>query len=446
MDDANGGEVSEVNLFNYQQRLFERICSIDTLRSGFRTVRRNKGSHGVDGVTVKEYEQRLEEELRQLQDEVINWTYKPSPVRRVEISKSGKGKEVRKLGIPTIRDRVLQTAIKEVLEPIFDPTFSGSSYGFRPGRNQQQAVKEARKIVQEGKEYVVDIDLEKFFDRIHHDRLIHQLGQRIEDKRVLRLIGMTLRSGVMAGGTVSATTEGSVQGSPLSPLLSNVVLDELDKELERRGLSFCRYADDCNIFVASQKAAERVIVTVTKYIEKRLKLRVNREKSRVALSKYVRYLGMTIIAGTIAISAISMNRAMEKVKVMTPRGTNQRLEVAIKEVNSWYRGWSSYYKMTQYPSQLVKIEAHIRRRLRARLVAQQKSRRNLMNKLVKRGVPKGQAGGTVYTNRKRWALSHTRAVEKAFPNRWFIRDMGQKIMSDKKLFYWFDVGKWIKLV
>lgn len=438
--------MSGVDLFNYQQSLFERISSKESLRASFRAVKRNDGSPGVDGVSIKEFEGRLEEEVSQLSEEVRSWTYKPSPVRQVEIPKPGKGKGVRKLGIPTVRDRVLQGSIKGVLEPILEPTFSKSSYGFRPGRNQRQAVEAAQRMVQEGKEYVVDIDLSKFFDRIQHDRLIHRLGQHIEDKRVLRLIGITLRSGVMKDGLVSPTGEGSVQGSPLSPLLSNVVLDELDKELEARGLGFCRYADDCNIFVASMKAAERVMRNVTKYIEKRLKLVVNQEKSKVALSRCVKFLGMTIIAGTLAISSQSINQAMEKVRQLTQRGTSQKLERTIQEVNRWYVGWASYYKMTQYPSQLAKIEAHIRRRLRSRIVDQQKSRRNLYKKLVKRGVFKGQAAATAYSNKKRWAMSHTRAVERAYPNIWFIKVKGQKIMSKLKLPHWFSVDKWIKLV
>lgn len=286
-------------------------ASIEDLEAAFKAVKTNGGAPGVDGITIEEFESRLPEELRQLKNEVESWTYKPSPVRRVEIPKPGKA-GIRLLGIPTIRDRVLHAAIKAVLEPIFDPLFSESSYGFRPKRNQRQAVEAAQRIVQSGKEHVVDIDLSKFFDRIHHDRLIHRLGLEIRDKRILRVIGLVLRSGIMSEGVVTIPLEGSVQGSPLSPLLSNVVLDELDKELESRGLEFCRFADDCNIFVGSSKAAQRVMQTVTQYIEKRLKLVVNREKSKVALSKAVKFLGMTIIAGTIAISAKSMSKAMGK--------------------------------------------------------------------------------------------------------------------------------------
>jgi group II intron reverse transcriptase/maturase len=436
--------MSEINLFNYQQNLFERICSLEELESAFLAVKRNGGTPGVDGVTIGQFESRLNQELRQLKKDIESWSYEPKPVRRVEIPKPG-GAGVRLLGIPTIRDRILHASIKSVIEPIFEAVFSEHSYGFRPNRNQRQAVEAAQRIVQSGKEYVVDLDLAQFFDRIHHDRLIHRLGLQIQDKRVLRLIGLTLRSGIMKDGVASESTEGSVQGSPLSPLLSNVVLDELDKELERRGLEFCRFADDSNIFVGSQKAAERVMQSVTKFIESRLKLVVNREKSKVALSKAVKFLGMTIIAGTIAISSKSMARAMDKVRELTPRGTSQAIEQTVEKANSWYVGWAGYYKMTQYPNQLAMIEAHLRRRLRARIVSQQKKRRNLYEKLCKRGVARKLAAKTVYSDRKRWSLSHARAVEQAFPNRWFIQELGQKIVSDQEHPHWFSVKTWIKL-
>jgi len=436
--------MSEVDLFNYQQNLFERICNLEELGRAFEAVQRNGGAPGVDGVTIEEFERRLPQEMNQLKRDLESWVYEPSPVRRVEIPKPG-GTGVRKLGIPTVRDRVLHAAIKAVLEPIFDPLFSEHSYGFRPKRNQQQAVSAAQRMVQAGKEHVVDIDLAQFFDRIHHDRLIYRLGLQIRDKRILRLIGKILRSGVMKDGVVTATSEGSVQGSPLSPLLSNGVLDELDRELERRGLEFCRFADDCNIFVKSQKAAQRVMQSVTRFIEKRLKLVVNREKSKVALSKAVKFLGMTILAGTVAISAQSMSKAMDKTRELTPRGTSQSLEQTVERINSWYVGWASYYKMTQYPSQLATIEAHLRRRLRMRIVSQQKRRRHLFEKLLQRGVPRGRAAKTAYSNRQRWALSHSWVVQQAFPNRCFIHELGQEIMSDQQYSHWFPLEVWIKL-
>jgi len=427
-----------------EPRLFENLCSILYLGIGFILVKRNRGKPGSDGVSIADFEANLDEELSQLQQELSNWTYQPSPVRRVEIPKPG-GKGMRLLGIPTVRDRVVQATLKLLLEPIFDPHFSPNSYGFRPGRSQHQAVEAAQRIVNSGKPYVVDIDLSKFFDRIHHDRLIARMGEKVTDKRILRLVGLMLRSGIMINGVVIPSQEGAMQGGPLSPLLSNIVLDELDQELERRGLEFCRFADDCNIFVKSQKAAERVMAKVSQFIEKKLKLKVNQEKSQVALSDKVKFLGFTVVNGTIAIAHKALQTAMEKVKALTPRGTHKALEPALDKINQWYVGWSNYYSLTNYPSQLHKIEAHIRRRLRSRLVSQQKRKQHLYRNLVKRGVPRKQASKAVFSNNKRWVLSNARAVTRAYPNSWFINLKGQEIRSDRKLAHWFEVSQWIRL-
>jgi len=427
-----------------EPRLFENLCSTFYLGVGFELVRRNHGAPGIDGVSIIDFEANLDEELSQLQQELSNWTYQPSPVRRVEIPKPD-GKGMRLLGIPTVRDRVVQTTLKMLLEPVFDPHFSPNSYGFRPGRSQHQAVQAAQQIINSGKPYVVDIDLSKFFDRIHHDRLIARMGQLITDKRILRLVGIMLRSGVMINGVVNPSKEGAMQGGPLSPLLSNIVLDELDQELEKRGLEFCRFADDCNIFVKSQKAAERVMATVSQFIEKKLKLKVNQDKSKVALSDKVKFLGFTVVNGTIAIAHKALQIAMDKVKALTPRGTHKSLEPTLDKINQWYVGWSNYYSLTNYPSQLHKIEAHIRRRIRSRLVSQQKRKQHLYRKLVKRGVPRKQASKTVFSNNKRWVLSNARAVTRAYPNSWFINLKGQEIRSDRKLAHWFEVSQWIRL-
>jgi len=427
-----------------EPRLFENLCSTLYLGVGFELVRRNHGAPGIDGVSIADFEANLDEELSQLQQELTTWTYQPSPVRRVEIPKPD-GKGVRLLGIPTVRDRVVQTTLKLLLEPIFDPHFSPNSYGFRPGQSQHQAVQAAQQIVNSGKPYVVDIDLSKFFDRIHHDRLIARMGQKIADKRILRLVGIMLRSGVMINGVVNPSKEGAMQGGPLSPLLSNIVLDELDQELEKRGLEFCRFADDCNIFVKSQKAAERVMATISQFIEKKLKLKVNQDKSKVALSDQVKFLGFTVVNGTIAIAHKALQTAMDKVKALTPRGTHKSLERTLDKINQWYVGWSNYYSLTNYPSQLHKIEAHIRRRLRSRLVSQQKRKQHLYRNLVKRGVPRKQASKAVFSNNQRWVLSNARAVTRAYPNSWFINLKGQEIRSNRKLAHWFEVSQWIRL-
>jgi group II intron reverse transcriptase/maturase len=255
---------------------------------------------------------------------VTNWNYRPLPVKRVRIPKPGSDKESL-LGIASVKDRVLQYSLKMSLEKIFEKKFSDNSYGFRPARNQKQADSKAKELVNSGKDWIVDIDLERFFDTISHDRLIHLLVLEIKDKRILRLIGITLRSGILDQGELIESEEGAVQGSPLSPLLSNVVLHELDVELERRELSFCRFADDCNIIVSSRKAAERVLASISKHIEKKLKLKVNLQKSKAAPSAKVKFLGMTIACAMMLISKVSMNRAMEKVKELTPRRNHQSL-------------------------------------------------------------------------------------------------------------------------
>jgi hypothetical protein len=248
----------------------------------------------------------------------------------------------------------------------------------------------------------------------------------------------------MKDGLVTPSEEGTPQGSPLSPLLSNVVLDELDKELEQRGLEFCRFADDCNIFVRTPKSAERVMKSISKFIEGKLKLKINQDKSRVGRSREVKFLGMTIIDGAIVISAQSIKRAMQKVKELTPRGTHQSLEVTMKRINSWYKGWSGYYMMTQYPSQLQAIEAHVRRRLRSRFVDQQKKRRHLFRNLIKRGVSRGLAR-TVFSNNGRWVLSNTFAVTRGYPVRWFTDVAGQWIRSTDRQKGWFSLDQWIKV-
>ncbi len=442
-----------LDLSTEQRSLFDQLCSPERLRAGFKAVKKNRGSPGIDGITLDQFESRLDEELAQLQNDLQGWRYAPKPVRQVDIPKPGSKREFRTLGVPTVRDRVVQTTLKTLLEPLFDPFFSPNSYGFRPGRNQEQAVKAAQEIVAKGKEHCVDVDLSKFFDRVNHDRLIGRLSKTVADKRVVKLIGMTLRSGIMKDGLTRATNEGTTQGSPLSPLLSNIVLDELDKELERRGIEFCRFADDCNAFLSSQKAAERTMANITRFVEGRLKLQVNQEKSKVAHVGEVKFLGMTItgkslgqavLIATLAISDASMQRAMAKVRELTPRGTHHTLETTIEQINRWYTGWANYYQMTQYPAQLKKIEAHVRRRLRARLVDQAKDKRGLYKKLRKQGVSAKSAGGTVYSGKRRWALSHTPAVERAFSNEWF-RAKGLITVSNRNCPHWFRIGRWIKL-
>ncbi len=417
------GELFKVD----RMRLFEELCSPPVLRRGFREVSKNRGSSGIDEITVEDYKANLEQEIRELSAELKDWSYKPQPVRRVEIPKPGGG--VRLLGVPCVRDRVVQASIKFLLEPIIDPTFSDSSFGFRPGRSQKQAIEKAKSIVSSGKDIVVDIDLSKFFDRVSHDRIIRQLRTVHKiDNRILRLTGLTLRSGVMVNGQKENTFVGTTQGSPLSPLLSNVILDELDRELEKRGLEFCRFADDCNIFVKSQKAADRVMGSISNFIEKKLKLVVNEEKSKTGKAEVIKFLGMTIVAGMITISSMSMSRANDRLCELIPRRTNQSIEATVEKLNIWYRGWSGYYGITEDKRQLQRVEAHARRRLRSRIVYEHKRPRNLKRTLLKRGVSE-YAANRIINNKGIWATSRSPAMHRAFPNRYFIEELGQFIYS-----------------
>ena len=423
--------------------LFELVAHERTLMKAFETVRKNKGSPGIDNVSINDFDLIKDKELAQLREELINWRYKPNPVRRVEIPKPG-NKGTRLLGVPCVRDRIVQAAIKLVIEPILDPMFSNSSFGFRPNRSQRQAIEQARQYVDAGKEYVVDIDLSKFFDRINHDRLIAKLAKVIHDKRILRLIGMTLRSGVITDHGFEATAIGSTQGSPLSPLLSNVILDELDKKLEQRDLSFVRYADDCNIFIATAKAAERVMENISRFIEQKMKLVINQEKSQVAISRKVTFLGVTIVKGTVAISKATLQKAKAHIKELLPRGTNKTLEETVKVFNTWYRGWSGYFEVTHYPAQFRSVEGYARRRLRARIVSQTKRRKFLFKKLKKHGVKHKTAAKTAFSNKRRWALSKSKAVEIAFSNKYF-ENVGMFMKSKEEKPHWFDVSRWIHL-
>ena len=404
---------------NDAHRLYEEVCLKRTLRGAFKKVKANRGAPGSDGETLEEFERDLENELEKLREELTGWNYQPGPVRRVVIPKPGGGERL--LGIANVRDRVVQQAMVMTLEPLFEPRFSERSYGFRPGRGQRDAIAQAKAYVEKGKKWVVDLDLERFFDTVNHDRVIHLLRSKVKDLRMIRLVGLTLRSGIWIEGKVEKNREGLPQGSPLSPLLSNIVLDELDAELEKRGLDFVRYADDCNVFVRSRKAAERVLAKLSRFIEEKLKLKVNRAKSKTGLSSAVKFLGMTVLTGgMVAISAASMTKAKAKVKELVPRSGKAPLEAQIENVNRWYRGWAEYYAMSEYPAQLKAIEARIRVRFRLQFIKNHKRKKYLVRKLVKRGIRRATAYREVYLrNHGRWRLAHTFGVARAWPEEWF---------------------------
>lgn len=345
------------------EHLMEEICTRENLNCAYKKVVKNKGACGVDGKDVHELKAWIKEHKDELIEKLLSGKYNPQNVRGVEIPKPDGGK--RQLGIPTVVDRLVQQAIVQVLEPMFDPTFSESSYGFRPKRNAHQALKQAQEYVQEGRTIVVDIDLEKFFDRVNHDILMSRLEKRIKDKRVLRIVRRFLEAGIMRNGVVTERNEGMPQGGNLSHLLSNLLLNELDKELEKRGHKFCRYADDTNIYVKSQKAGERVMESIKLFLNKRLKLKTNEKKSKVAPSSECKFLGYKVTEeGKLTIANESIKRLKDKVREITKRNGGKGLEEVIQTLNKKLIGWIGYFKLTEYISQLRGLDKWIRRKLR----------------------------------------------------------------------------------
>lgn len=343
--------------------LMEEIAGSANLNQAWKRVKANKGAAGVDGMSVTELLPWIRANRDRLIASLLDGSYQPNTVRGVEIPKPGGG--VRQLGIPTVVDRLVQQAILQILEPILDPTFSGSSFGFRPGRSAHDALAQAQRYVADGRGIVVDIDLEKFFDRVNHDVLMARLARRIGDKRLLRIIRAFLNAGMMQGGVVIERHEGTPQGGPLSPLLANLLLDDLDKELERRGHCFCRYADDCNIYVRSEAAGERVMASVTAFIEGRLRLKVNRQKSAVASVEERSFLGHRLLPeGRLGIAPKSLARAKERLRRLTRRNRGIALERMIAEVNSFTTGWVTYFRHAACKGVLAGLDEWLRRKLR----------------------------------------------------------------------------------
>src|SRR6202451_3891078 len=347
-------------------RLMEAVCERENLKAALQRVKANKGSPGIDGMTVGGIKDYLKQHWPAIREQLLNGTYEPKPVRRVEIPKPDGG--VRKLGIPTVLDRFIQQAVMQVLQRRWDRTFSEHSYGFRPGRSAHQAVDEAQRYIAEGCRWVVDLDLEKFFDRVNHDRLMAKIAERVRDKRMLKLIRVFLQAGVMEGGLVNPVDEGTPQGGPLSPLLSNIVLDEFDRELERRGLRFARYADDSNIYVRSRRAGERVMDSITRFITEKLKLKVNEQKSAVARPWERKFLGFSFTWGKEPkrrIAPKTVLRFKEKVRKLTCRTRGVSIERIAEELTRYLRGWLGYFGKCQTPSVLQGLEEWTRRRLRS---------------------------------------------------------------------------------
>lgn len=367
--------------------LMDKVCNLSNLTAALKQVVKNAGSPGVDGMTVKELRYWFSSNHQKLIEQLKKGSYEPMAVKGEEIPKPGGG--VRQLGIPTVQDRLVQQAITQQLSKRYDPIFSQYSYGFRKGRNAHQALAQAGEYVREGYNYVVDLDLEKFFDKVNHDRLMWLLGRRISDKRLLKLIGKFLRSGILMGGLENQRISGTPQGSPLSPLLSNIVLDELDKELERRGHRFVRYADDMILLVRSQLAAERIYSSITSFIENRLRLKVNKDKSRICRPYQLNFLGYSIMwDGKLGLSRQSEQRFKEKVKKVTRRKRGISLDQLIKELNRVLRGWLNYFRNAKMLSKLKRLSSWIHRRIRCFRFKQCKRAITITRFLVSLGLPK----------------------------------------------------------
>jgi len=402
-------------------RLMEEVCERENLKEALRRVKANKGSAGVDGMTVDEITDYLKQHWPAIREQLLSGTYKPQPVRRVEIPKPDGG-GVRKLGIPSALDRFIQQAVMQVLQRRWDRTFSDHSYGFRPGRSAHQAVAQAQQYIAEGYGWVVDFDLEKFFDRVNHDKLMGQIAKRIEDKRLLKLIRAFLNAGVMENGLVSPSVEGTPQGGPLSPLLSNLVLDELDRELERRGHRFVRFADDSNIYVRSERAGQRVMGSVTRFITQKLKLKVNEAKSAVARPQERKFLGFSFTEGpalkrTIAPKALA--RFKDRIREITRRAKSVSIRATMDELAPYMRGWRNYFGFCQMPEVLISLTSWVRRKLRCALWRQWKTVRRRRAALLALGVHPRFAANTASSGRGPWYLACSKALHVGLSKEYF---------------------------
>ena len=398
----------------------EAIVERDNLRKALAQVKRNKGAPGIDGMSVDDLAPYLKEHWPAIRAQLLDGTYQPQPVRRVEIPKASGG--TRPLGIPTVLDRLIQQAVMQVLQAGWDGTLSEASFGFRPGRSAHQAVQRAQELIASGHDHVVDIDLEKFFDRVNHDILMGLVAKRVADKRILKLIRGFLTAGVLADGLVGPTEEGTPQGGPLSPLLSNLMLDVLDKELETRGLNFVRYADDCNIYVRSQRAGERVMASIDRFLTGRLKLRVNKAKSAVARPGKRKFLGFSFTSGTQPrrrIAPQSLARFRSRVRELTRRTRGRSLAQIVKELSVYLIGWRGYFGFCETPSVLRNLDQWTRRRLRAIVWKQWKRGPTRFAELRRCGVGRDLAAQTAGSPHGPWRLSNSPALTFALPNAFF---------------------------
>ncbi len=403
-------------------RLMEAVVDRGNLMAAYQRVMRNQGAAGVDGIGVAEFKQHLQQYWPTIKGKLLAGAYMPQPVRRVDIPKPQGG--TRTLGIPTLTDRLIQQALHQVLQPVFEAGFSRSSYGFRPGRSAHQAVKAARQYVAEGRGVVVDMDLEKFFDRVNHDILMGKLARKVDDARVLKLIRRYLEAGMMAGGVISPRTQGTPQGGPLSPLLSNILLTELDRELERRGHAFCRYADDCNIYVRSFTAGERLLAGLTRFLEDRLKLKVNAAKSAVDRPWKRTFLGYSLTphkATRLRIPTASRQRLVNRVREVLRRARGRKLSHTIETLNPILRGWAAYFKLTQSRRNLEELDGWVRRKLRCILWRQWKRPYARARNLMRAGLTEERAWRSATNGRGPWWNSGASHMNAAYRKRFFDR-------------------------
>jgi len=406
------------------EQLLAAVVERKNMWLALKQVERNSGAAGVDNMTVAQLRGYLREHWLRIKAELLAGDYQPQLVLKVEIPKPG-GKGMRMLGIPTVVDRLIQQALHQVLSPLFEPGFSESSYGFRPQRSAHQAVLKARQYAREGRRWVVDIDLEKFFDRVNHDLLMSRLARRIKDKRVLRLIRRYLQAGMMSNGLTTVRREGTPQGGPLSPLLSNILLDELDKELERRGHKFCRYADDCNVYVQSRSAGERVLKSLTTFLERRLRLKVNVEKSAVARPWERKFLGYSFTRhweARLKVATTSVQRLKEKLREIFRRGRGRNLRKVIEEeLTPLLRGWMSYFRLAEVKGIFEELDSWIRRKLRGLIWRKWKRPFTRAKNLMQRGLAKPQALKSAMNGRGPWWNAGAAHMHAAFPKSYFDR-------------------------
>lgn len=397
--------------------LMEQVVCRENMLAAYRGVVRNKGAAGVDGMTVQQLWGFCQAHWEGVREQLLSGTYRPQPVRKVEIPKPG-GSGMRTLGIPTVLDRMIQQALLQVLTPIFDPTFSEHSFGFRPGRSTHQAVRSAWSHMACGYRWVVDMDLEKFFDRVNHDVLMARVARRVKDRRVIVLIYRYLRSGMMEGGLVSPRSQGTPQGGPLSPLLSNILLDDLDKELERRGHRFVRYADDCNVYVRSRRAGERVLRRLERYLRERLRLTVNRDKSAVARPWNRAFLGYSVTwhrKPKLKVAPKSVKRLKQKLRDTFRRGRGRNIGRLIRDLTPQLRGWVAYFRLSEVKGVFEELDQWMRRKLRRVLWKQWKRPRTRARELAKRGVDREYAHRTAYSGYGPWRCAGFSAMNRAVP-------------------------------